>query len=752
MPAQSLPDDAILVGGDTETFRIGPGAVAPKLVCLALATEKECILIGNGEPRKMREALVRVLRDNVHLVWHNAAYDLTVLHEFYRKDQAILDLLWDSVVGDRQHCTKIREKLLNLSRWGNVKFRPLPDGTSVTPIRYHLYDLAEHHLSKDRKKEKTDDAGDSWRMNFSALDGERASDYPEEARDYVIEDAGDPLQIFLAQDEEAESEHGHASCKSDRFRTALDFALRMSTVEGFRIDSAEVERVQAVVDDALDPEKAAPLYKCGVLIRGNGCRPHKRQEQAARGAAPIAPGLEEVDWSPVRKDLEAKGIKFVEATDDKINQRLLRDMVEIQCATLGMEVLRTDPSEKFPNGQISIKRDVLKDLAPHNPLIELLYERGRLLKLATSYLPALREVERVHPNYDVCKRSGRTSSYGGLDAEDDSRGDLYPSVNIQQPHPLVRSCYIPEPGHVLCSIDFNYIELVCWAQVCLDLFGHSTLADKINAGMDPHAYLGGVIAAHLDAEYANTVQRHGVFGDWDENYKLFKRAEGHKNKKLASWFKGWRDMGKPTGLGFPGGLGPETFVAYAKAQFGVDLVKMEGDYESAVARASTLREIWRATYPESRLYSAWVNEQLDPFNEDKFCFTSPFGMHRAACDYTQIANGAGLQTPTSDGVNLCAIWLQWSIYHSLGSLYGHGARMVALLHDEFLFSFPRKKAHQLAYEAAKIMTNAMRNVMRDVKVTANPILMLRWNKNAKQRFRDGKLIPFEEADDQTEAA
>ena len=88
-------------------------------------------------------------------------------------------------------------------------------------------------------------------------------------------------------------------------------------------------------------------------------------------------------------------------------------------------------------------------------------------KLVTTELPRMR-AGRVHPRYRILVETGRTSSHGNKKTD---KNPAYPAVNIQQIDPRVRPAYVPSPGHVLCAIDYSFIELVSAAQKCIDLFG-----------------------------------------------------------------------------------------------------------------------------------------------------------------------------------------------------------------------------------------------------------------------------------------
>lgn len=67
---------------------------------------------------------------------------------------------------------------------------------------------------------------------------------------------------------------------------------------------------------------------------------------------------------------------------------------------------------------------------------------------------------------------------------------------------------------------------------------------------------------------------------------------------------------------------------------------------------------------------------------------------------------------------------------------------MAFIHDEILLEVPVKKAHDHAHRAAEIMVEAMKVVMTDVKVRAEPALMLHWDKRADAVYEGGKLVPW----------
>lgn len=685
-----------LLGLDCETFLIGPGAIAPKLVCTSLATvePRESRLLGNGDA-----ALVPTLKKvwsnpGIDIVGHSLSYDSSVIHESI-EDQDLRDAIWDAYKAGRCHDTKIREKLLNLSETGVIDMMTLPDG-SMKKVNYHLSDLVASYLGKDRSQQKQDE--DAWRLHYNLLDGEKAEDYPQEAADYAIEDAVDAADLFLEQEKRVRSDYGPSSLRTGKFHAAVDFALRMMTVRGMQVDRESVIALKEHIDDEISDEKMKPLIDGQILRAGEPERPY-------------ANGAKDADGNP----------KMKKAVPASVNTKQLKDLVQLVALAKGYELRRTD------TGEISTDAATIEDLAPHNPLLALYQHRQSYQKLASAFLPTLEQALEnggtIHPDYDVLKETGRTSSYGSK---------LYPSFNIQQQPKQVRPCFRARDGYYLCSIDYSAIELVSLAQKCYSLFEQSKLRDLINEGGDPHAYLGAQLALHFHQDFKDLCEREGILHDKDAVYETFKRCKKAKSEDVRKFYQHYRTFAKPTGLGYPGGLGAETFVAYAKATYGIVVT---------IEEAELMKKVWFETFPEMRLYFAWIDQQRDPENLDSFSYVTPFGMYRAGASFCAAANGAGLQSPTSEGAKLAVFDTSYECYHSAGKL--RGAFPVAFIHDEIIFEVPCEEAHELALSAAEVMVASMGVVMTDVTVRAEPALMIVWDKRAEATYDgEGRLIPW----------
>lgn len=445
---------------------------------------------------------------------------------------------------------------------------------------------------------------------------------------------------------------------------------------------------------------------------------------------------------------------------------------------------------------VTCNEEWLATFAVLDPLLEKLFIRREYEKIITSYLPGLYwnndylncpdilegETDRlagkepsdvVHSCFRSLKRTGRTSSHASTNGKK-GRAKVYtiPSMNGQQVDPRIRPCIIPRDGYLLASIDYSGMELGTAAQKCRDLFGFSVLGDVINSGRDSHTYLGMFIAQELDPWFAGLSE--GM--EPDDMYNLFMGmkkdnspcysadffntwlATGHDGQPLVSdFYAHFRKFAKPTGLGYPGGLGPKTFVSYAKATYGVTV-----DLETAYK----LRDIWKRAFPEMALYLDYVsNRCFDPifapetatdkdgkeYKRKFYCYDTPLGMHRAKTDFCACANGMALQSSSAEGALLAVQEVMREIFCGEPSILADvdGVPMVRptiFIHDEI---FMEIRDDEMLTERIEHIQQTMKECMEvitpDIKAGTEACVMKAWSKGAFEFRVDGKLRPYEEA-------
>jgi DNA polymerase I-like protein with 3'-5' exonuclease and polymerase domains len=399
---------------------------------------------------------------------------------------------------------------------------------------------------------------------------------------------------------------------------------------------------------------------------------------------------------------------------------------------------------------ISTDSEVMDDLAELDPILAEYQHRAKLQKLVTTELGCTewegQPAPRVFGNFNVLVETGRTSSSNG------GTRSLYPARNMQNPHPKARAMFVPDPGFVLGSVDYKSLELVTLAQVTFSLFGHSRLRDLINEGIDLHAYMGAQLANALAPEFREAAAGLGISNEPRKLYEHFLRMKKHEDPEVRKFFAHWRKFAKPTNLGYPGGLGPDKFVSYAKKTYGV-----ECDRETAVR----LREVFRQTYPEVPEFHQYVTrnciDQDNPSTWDEeseswecsYAYTTRLGCHRAGATFCAVANGLGMQSPGAEMAKWAMFKVSRAMYDPSQKSVLFGARVKSFIHDELLVqvSADVDLGDAQIREVARLMEEVGRLYLPDVAVGTSMALMKRWDKLAEERLNEaGKLIPWEPED------
>ncbi|MCH7843198.1 MAG: AAA family ATPase [Chloroflexi bacterium] len=254
------------------------------------------------------------------------------------------------------------------------------------------------------------------------------------------------------------------------------------------------------------------------------------------------------------------------------------------------------------------------------------------------------------------------------------------------------------------------LEMRTLAQICIWLFGHSKIAEAIEAGKDLHAMLG---ASMLNISYEEFMER---LDNDDEEAKDIRQG-----CKISNY-------------GMSGGMGPDSFVEYARG-FGVDI---------SLERARELHQGFRVMWPEMIEYFAWcsrLSESQDVelgINQYEL-FVS--GLIRGNVGYTQTCN-TGFQ-------NLAAMGAKKSLFDVAEACYVkkdsplYGCRPWMFAHDEIGMEIPydgtnigRARASRAMKELGKVMVASMERFVPDVPIGADGAMSFRWLKSAKPVYRE----------------
>jgi DNA polymerase I-like protein with 3'-5' exonuclease and polymerase domains len=270
----------------------------------------------------------------------------------------------------------------------------------------------------------------------------------------------------------------------------------------------------------------------------------------------------------------------------------------------------------------------------------------------------------------------------------------------------LRQCFRPRKGFVYIQADFDGLELRTLSQVCKTLLGFSHLGDALNAGQDPHL---GIASTVLQQPYDSLISR-----------------------KEEPVVVNARQVGKVANFGFPGGLGGDKLVYFAKKAYKVTITEQE---------AWALKRTWFVTWPEMPKYFDLIKKALEVGNGTlEQLFTKRL---RGGLLFTNGANTL-FQGLGADATHRAGWYLSKACYVERQSPL-FGSRIVNYPHDEFIIETrDRPEAHDAAIETKRLMLKGANEFLPDVPAKTTPCLMRVWSKKAKPLYNaQGRLIPWE---------
>lgn len=430
------------------------------------------------------------------LIFHHAPFDLAVLHQLapqadlYRCVEA--NAVWD---------TQLLHRLLALATAGH---------TASGPGESTLEHCLENYLGVPLPKDLRDADDDLVRLSYGKWLHCPPHTIPTIYLEYLAQDA---LGTFLLYSE---------------LRTRLDRVLRAGgDAWGFVSDAWLDEQIRR-----WGPQTHHLQLRAAIVLRAvqaNGLHLDRDRQKG------LTHTLEQ-NLLRQREALRAHGF----LPDGPGSANALQAILQRQAAA--------SPAVEFPrtpSGQFATAADVLQDLAADVPFIAELLAFRETQKLLTSFVAKMGHGV-LHPSFNVLARTGRTTSFGEINAQNLPADDQ------------VRSCFVPSPGHVFLDADYQTIELVTLAQACQGQFGlSSAMAAAINAGKDLHRLVAARVTGKPEAAVTKTE----------------------------------RSRAKPINFGKPGGMGAATLRQYAKAGYGLDL---------SVEEVQRLTDAWLELFPEMK--------------------------------------------------------------------------------------------------------------------------------------------------------
>ena len=308
-----------LLAFDTETHLMGPCNVLPQIVCCSMAfhggvngDEVVGELAATSGPEHLDRMVSQLFNgetDAFIKVVHNASFDLGVC---FRYKPELISCIFDEIEAGRVHCTIIREKLLHLCAHGDVRF--VKRGNFKQQIGYKLEEMVKQYLNIDITADKSD--SDAWRKNYKVLEDIPVAEWPEDAREYAINDSKYLLPIWQAQEERRQlliTDRGIDPFTTLTFRVGVDFCLNLMSAWGISIDPIRKAQIEAELAESLKPENLNLLLEAGILRPGKEPQPYKKGTKNPDGTPKMKKGVPE---SIDAKKLKAYVKHFAETTED----------------------------------------------------------------------------------------------------------------------------------------------------------------------------------------------------------------------------------------------------------------------------------------------------------------------------------------------------------------------------------------------------------------------------------------------------
>lgn len=676
--------------------------MAPPLVCTSIKHDGGEALLHHTQSKPFFDELLS--NPDLLLVGHHIAYDLSVVAA---KWPELLGSIFQVYEDNRVRDTGVRWKLLDIAMgcYRGYEGRPTkkeiekakeedrkPKGKWVK-IRYDL-DTSQHRFTRKHLEK------DEWRMRYGEfLDVPDVQSWPKGAQHYPMEDARATHLVYKGQEEQVKpaivkglKEHypdikdpDPLGDEPNQVRAA--WWIQLMHCKGIRTDGAKVAKFEE--DTRIEQERTRNFVWAQEICSHCGRLFVVKQQGQPKGC-PVHGRIYETSTllrHNGKRNTKAAKLRMEHVMGGKENCRL------------------TD------TGNISVDAEACE--LSGDILLRMYADLTSLSNVLTKDIPALLDGTAlpIHSSFDTLLATGRTSSFK-------------PNIQNVRRLPGIRECFVPRKGNVFLCADYDGLELRTLGQVCKKIVGWSKLAEILNEGKDPHTQ---VAAAIMKISYEEAERRLILEDSEVENARQF--------AKIANF-------------GFPGGLGYEALILFAR--------RSDKKIEMTIEDAIQLKEDWMLAFPEMELYFDYINTKCNQsryYDEGLATIEQLFTKRiRGKIRYT-VACNTHFQGLGSDATKHAGWLISKACYVDKSSpLYG--CYIVNYVHDEFIVECPEERAHEACMELARLMVEGASKYLPDVPPTVKKPLVARcWSKKSrpvwlhgdkKPAGPDDQLIPWDE--------
>lgn len=657
---------------DTETALITRGRLAPPLACVSWVTSSERGIVHVSEAR---DYVVRFLRGDELLVAFNAAFDMTV---FCAQWPDLIPLVFEVYAADRVSDPMLREQLKDIAE-GTYTWGEDEDGGAVK-LKYNLEEIAYRRCRIKLEK-------GTWQLRFGELVEVPMSFWPDEAKQYAVLDSHAAREVWL--DQERENVARDEDYFQDEFRQSRAyFWLQLMSCWGFHTSPAEVREFARKTQQNYERLRDELLASGIVKERRTRKRDGTVEVSYVKKKAPVQ--------ALIVAEKRAKGqqVPITKKAEQKL--RVIAELLENE----DVPARRASLERKADKCLASITTD--KDVCSRadHPLLKKYAELSHYEHMLKSDVPLL----QLGTEFPIQGRFGLANSGRTTSTVHFGKGN----VQNWSTSNGMRECVEPRPGMIFAVGDYSGFELRTWSQVCLWMLGQTRMGEMLNKGLDPHLEMASKIL-HISYEEAKAKLKEDPVG---VVYKT-------------------RQSAKVSNFGYPGGLGPKSFVDYARKNYGVIVTQDE---------AYDLRQFWLRSWPEAQLYLDNSKRFMDSGQKQVRYYKS--NRYRGDLTFTELSNGY-FQALAADAAKAAGFLIAHACYADASSVL-YGARPVLFVHDEYLLEITDDDlAHEKAMELARLMVVGASPFLPDITPVVEPLLSRKWSKKAKTvKDQNGRLVPW----------
>lgn len=638
-----------LLAFDTETWLITARNKIPKPVCCTWSDGTSSWISRPGDSVTYHH----IANPETIFVGQNIAYDILVM---MRWEPWTIPFFIKALDEGRVFDTMIRECMQHLAAKGGFGYRPY----------WSMADLALKYFSLDMSAEKNDPS--AWRLRYGTLDGIPIHQWPKEALDYALGDAGLTYRIFQAQ--------GGLNDIQPTESWQVQAAVTLSSIGswGLKTNPARQSELMERQNGAIDAlqERIGPLGWTGKGSQkrlGDAVTEAFAYQQAKTFHMYVSIHGVEINWEVWKAEASGmclkKYLKPLTMVGAPFPALVANCPPNVNWQEVIHHAMLAVPEMPMTKRGISTSEETLKNLYDIRGEFKEFVDLKHQIKMRSTYLEPF-QAEVSHGRYTPMVSTGRTACSPGHQTIPRAEG--------------YRSQFCPRSGNLFGTIDYSMLELCTLSASIRTWYPNidCALGNLIDQGFDPHCYTASLmVGLPYDQVFA-----------------------GRKGE-----FKEPRQRSKAVNFGKPGGLGLGALLGYAENQFDVIMTPDEG---------RALIAAWEMAFPEIPNTYLANNKKVIGGHGKKGPAQTIWGRKKALCTYTEMSNYP-FQALAADGAKMAMyaifreIMLSWYYTYTqnadrsgYGSDFAHSplrdSHLAIFVHDELVMEHPESPLGEEAFK------------------------------------------------------